>query len=95
MPHYSAVSPIVVGRDADVATVQLALDRVRGTGDAELLLLSGPAGMGKSRMVAETHRLAVTAGMARLEGHCTPEADIPYGALVSALRRRKAETRAP
>ena len=88
MPHYSAVSPIVVGRDEEVAAVAQTLDRVHATGDAELLLLSGPAGMGKSRMVAETQRLAAAAGLTRLEGHCTPEADIPYGALVSALRRR-------
>jgi class 3 adenylate cyclase len=88
VPHYSAVSPIVVGRDVELAAVAQTLDRVRTTGDAELFLLSGPAGMGKSRMVAETLRLAAAAGLTRLEGHCTPEADIPYGALVSALRRR-------
>jgi len=86
--HYSSVGAVLVGRDSQVAQLRAALESVTRTGDAQVVLVSGPAGMGKSRIVAEAHRLAGDALMVNLEGHCAPDAGVPYAALVSALRRR-------
>ncbi len=88
VPHYSSVSPALVGRAAQVDALSRSIRAVHDGGDARLVLVSGPAGMGKSRLVAEAHRLAGELGMPRLEGQCAPDAGLPYIALVSALRRR-------
>jgi hypothetical protein len=86
--HYSSVSPVLVGRDAQVEALATARRMVSDGGSARMVLLAGPAGMGKSRLVAEAHRLAAESAMSRLEGSCVPDAGVPYVALVSALRRR-------
>ncbi len=88
MAHYSSVSAVLVGRADEVDALATAARLVRDAGDARIVLVSGPAGMGKSRLVAEAQRLAAESGMTRLEGHCAPEAGVPYVALVTALRRR-------
>jgi hypothetical protein len=88
VPAYSSVSPVLVGRDTQVGALAGALRRVQDEGDARVVLISGPAGMGKSRLVAEAQRLAAQGLLARLEGQCVPDAGVPYVALVSALRRR-------
>jgi class 3 adenylate cyclase/tetratricopeptide (TPR) repeat protein len=48
----------LVGRDRELTTVLGSLDEVIETGSPQLVLLSGPAGIGKSRLVAEVARAA-------------------------------------
>ena len=76
-----------VGRDADIAALRDAL------GDAErrapsLTLVSGEAGVGKTRLLRELEADARGAGAAVLWGECVPVGDgeLPYAPIVAALR---------
>jgi predicted ATPase len=53
----AAPSPIVRGRDAELAALGEQLDRVRSSVCA-VVLVEGSAGMGKSRLLEETARAA-------------------------------------
>jgi predicted ATPase/class 3 adenylate cyclase len=83
----SAVCPVHVGRAEEVAALAEALAGV-GTRAGRFTLVGGEAGVGKSRLVAESTRLAAGAGFATLEGQSTTDAQIPYGVFVTAIRRR-------
>ena len=52
-----AFSPIIRGRDAELAAVGDLLGRVR-SGSGAVLLIGGAAGMGKSRLIGEGVRMA-------------------------------------
>jgi predicted ATPase len=78
----SAVCPIQVGRDEEVGRLASNLDQ------RVVTLVSGAAGMGKSRLAVEAVRLAEERGLGRLQGNCTEDANVPYAPFVSALRRR-------
>src|SRR6195952_1074173 len=80
-------SPIFVGRENERASIQLLLDVARA-GDSGLVLISGEAGVGKSRLVGEATRLATDCGMRVLVGHCVllGAEGIPFAPLVEALR---------
>src|SRR3954452_25014367 len=63
------VSPVFVGRDAELATLTAALDAAVA-GDAAVVLLSGEAGVGKTRLVEEAAGRASAAGARVLAGSC-------------------------
>lgn len=69
----------LVGRRAEIAALAAALDRARASTPAAVLL-SGEAGVGKSRLVAEAVARARAAGFAVLSGRCldTAESALPY-----------------
>jgi DNA-binding CsgD family transcriptional regulator len=67
----AARSPQLVGRRAELATALLLLDAAAG-GDGRALLVTGEAGIGKSRLVAEVCARAPAAGMAVLTGRAVP-----------------------
>lgn len=69
----------LVGRRAEIAALASALDRARA-GTPAAVLLSGEAGVGKSRLVAEAVARARGAGFAVLSGRCldTAESALPY-----------------
>jgi len=50
-------APVVRGRDAELASIGVQLDRVR-SGAGAVVLVEGEAGMGKSRLLAEAVRVA-------------------------------------
>ena len=81
----SVVCPVHVGREAEVAALFQSLGEVRSSGSGRIVLVSAPAGAGKSRMVAEASRLAAEGGLARLEGHASPDAGVPYACFVTAM----------
>ena len=58
-----AFSPIIRGRDAELAAVGDLLGRVR-SGSGGVLLIGGAAGMGKSRLIGEGVRMAQRASVA-------------------------------
>lgn len=69
----------LVGRRAELAALTAALDRATH-GTPSGVVLSGDAGVGKSRMVAETVERAGAAGFTVLVGRCldTAESALPY-----------------
>src|SRR4051812_2498868 len=78
-------SPELVGRRAELATALLLLDTA-ARGDGRALLVTGEAGIGKSRLVAEVCARAPGAAMAVLTGRAMP-AGGAYRPLTEALLR--------
>ena len=80
-------SPVVVGRDAELHTIESALDRAAG-GESVHLLVAGEAGVGKTRLTSEAARLAGDRGYRVLRGDCgnVGGSSLPYGPFVEALR---------
>ena len=78
-------SPRTVGRTTELAILFKAIDQVRG-GHGRVLLLSGEAGVGKSRLVAETRTYAAHRGVAVFEGDCYQEdVSTPYAPWIELL----------
>jgi DNA-binding CsgD family transcriptional regulator/tetratricopeptide (TPR) repeat protein len=86
-------SPIIVGRDEELARIERALDTAAG-GTPVLLLVRGEAGIGKSRLVHEAIARARGRGSAVLHGACLDLGGdgLPYGPVVEALRGLARET---
>ena len=79
-------SPLV-GRQDELALLLAALEAARdGRGSA--YLVTGEAGIGKSRLIAELRTVARSAGATVLQGGCFDTAGelIPYGPIVEAVR---------
>ena len=73
------------GREAQVATLMDAFERV-STGTAELMLVSGYSGIGKSCLVYEIHKPIVGARGYFIAGKFDQfKRNIPYGALIQAF----------
>jgi DNA-binding CsgD family transcriptional regulator len=71
--------PGLFDRDREVAAMDVALARAR-RGDASVLILRGPAGIGKSSLLAAAQRQAGRAGMTVLRARAAPvERTFPYG----------------
>ncbi len=86
-------SPHTVGRTDTLAALDGALTQV-SEGAAQLVLLAGEAGIGKTRMAHELADRARERGQRVLWGECVPmqAGELPYAPLVAALRGRGAET---
>lgn len=79
------VSPTLIGRDEQVAALDTLITTVRA-GHGATLLVSGEAGIGKSRLVSELRQRFVAGGMA-LAGHCFEhDRTVPYAPLLDLLR---------
>lgn len=78
--------PILIGRERELATLH-ALVAAAGSGRGHTALISGEAGIGKSRLVAETKRAALSRGFRILQGECfETDAGYPYAPLLDLLR---------
>src|ERR1700758_4252017 len=87
IPLYQpVVCPILVGRSAELAALQACIQApTRGQGS--VVLLSGEAGIGKSRLVAELQRSAEAPGFQLLSGQCFPaDRSCPYAPLLDLVR---------
>lgn len=74
------------GREAQVATLMDAFERV-STGTAELMLVSGYSGIGKSCLVYEIHKPIVGARGYFIAGKFDQfKRNIPYGSLIQAFQ---------
>ena len=81
-----AVCPILIGRTTDLATLHQLIDQAKG-GRGHVALLSGEAGIGKSRLVAEAKTYAATHNFLLLQGNCFPaDLSCPYAPLLDLLR---------
>src|SRR4051812_39640813 len=80
-------SPLFIGREGDLATLDAALTDAEGARSAAVLV-SGEAGVGKSRLLAEFTVGASGRGARVLTGHCleVAEGDLPYAPIAGALR---------
>ena len=78
---------MLLGRDAELAALQTAFAGAR-TGAGGVVLVTGPAGIGKSSLVSEFARRCAGAGAKVLSGGCLPAvgAEIAYAPFVSAWR---------
>jgi predicted ATPase len=89
----SLVSPVLVGRDAELAALTAALDdAVEGV--PGVVLLGGEAGVGKTRLVEEAAQRAQAAGARVLTGSCVELGGegLPFAPLADALRQLARET---
>jgi DNA-binding CsgD family transcriptional regulator/tetratricopeptide (TPR) repeat protein len=85
MSNQHISSPVLIGREREVATLQSLIDQVR-QGRGQVLLLSGEAGIGKSRLLAEGKRQASEQGFLVLQGICFPtDRSAPYAPLLDLL----------
>src|SRR5215468_888697 len=76
----------IVGRDDELGRLLRLLDDAEA-GRSVVALVSGDAGVGKSRLVAEATRLAASRGFTVLSGQCAELGDsVPYLPLADALR---------
>lgn len=78
--------PVLIGRENHLATLRQLVENA-GRGETRLALISGEAGVGKSRLVAGTKAYATEQGFLLLQGQCFP-ADLtyPYAPLLDLLR---------
>ena len=80
------ICPILIGRTPVLTNLQSLMDQVRG-GQGQVVLLSGEAGIGKSRLVTEAKIYASAQGFLLLQGNCFPtDLSYPYAPLLDLLR---------
>jgi DNA-binding SARP family transcriptional activator len=80
----AASPPPFVGRDAELAALDAAWDRA-ATGARHVVVVTGEAGIGKTRLATEAARRVSTQGGLVLFGRCDQEAIVPYQPIVEAL----------
>ena len=71
------------GREEELAAMDRGWQRVR-TGNRQVMLVAGEAGIGKTRIIGEFARRCLSSGTT-LVGHCDEEALTPYQPFVEAL----------
>ncbi len=80
------VCPMLIGRTADLEALHLRTDQAK-EGKGQTILLSGEAGVGKSRLVAEAKAYGLSQGFLLLQGNCfQPDRSCPYAPLLDLLR---------
>jgi adenylate cyclase len=86
LPPRRGSEPTLVGRRWELNTIAAILDEaVDGAGC--VVNVTGPPGIGKSRLVREAAAMAATRGMEVMTTHCESHArDIPFHALARLLR---------
>ena len=84
--RFTGTCPITVGRDSELAILYETIDRLQD-GSGRVILVSGEAGVGKSRLVAETRAYAEGHDVAVLQGQSYQEDLLtPYAPLIDLLR---------
>lgn len=78
----SAICPVRVGREREVAALRENADARRTS------FISGPAGVGKSRLTSEALTIAAERSMLAIVGHCTLDQATPFEPFAGAIRRR-------
>src|SRR5437588_6685011 len=80
------VCPIMIGRAADLTALHALTDQAK-RGEGRVALISGEAGIGKSRLAAEGKTYALAQGFRLLQGKCFPgDTSCPYAPLLDLLR---------
>jgi DNA-binding CsgD family transcriptional regulator len=80
------ICPVLIGRATDLATLHLLIEQAKG-GRGHVAMISGEAGIGKSRLVTEAKIYAATHNFLLLQGNCFPtDFSCPYAPLLDLLR---------
>lgn len=80
------ICPTLIGRAQERATLRALIAAVKG-GEGRVALISGEAGIGKSRLIAEARNIACAEGFLAVEGQCFQmDAAYPYAPLLELLR---------
>ena len=80
------IYPRIVGPHGEEIGAMLECWRRASTGAGQVLLLEGPAGIGKSRLVHEFRRSLADARLTHVEGRCTPHtASAPLHVVIECL----------
>src|SRR6266487_4809412 len=83
--HQPIVCPTLIGRKAELAALQECIEAAARR-QGGIALLSGEAGIGKSRLMAELQRPAEALGFQLLSGQCFPtDRSCPYAPLLDLL----------
>ncbi len=78
--------PVLIGRTRELAALYSLIDVAR-SGQGHAALISGEAGIGKSRLVAEAKSAALAQGFLLLQGTCfQADTSYPYAPLLDLLR---------
>ncbi len=82
----TVVCPIFIGRQLDLTALYLLIDRLKSE-QGQMVLLSGEAGIGKSRLVAEAKAYAAAHDVLLFQGNCFPtDRSLPYAPLLDLFR---------
>jgi predicted ATPase len=85
-PEQSVVCPIMVGRDLPAQALLRLSERVR-SGQGQIALVSGEAGIGKSRLVRELRTQIQASTTTILQDNCfETDQTLPYSAIRDLLR---------
>jgi len=80
------ISQKLYGRSAELKALRSAFERVRASGPTELVLISGPAGSGKTVLVQELQKSVVAARASFIAGKFDQHRrDVPYATLARAF----------
>jgi DNA-binding CsgD family transcriptional regulator len=80
------VCPVLIGRSGDLAALRTLADLAK-RGQGQVALVSGEAGIGKSRLIAEGKTYALTQGFKLFQGNCFQgDTACPYAPLLDLLR---------
>src|SRR4051794_21110732 len=86
-PNQLLIPEKLYGRDGEIATLLSCFGRINKTGVPELVLISGYAGIGKSSVVDELHKVLVQPRGLFASGKFDQyKRDIPYATLVQAFQ---------
>ena len=84
-PNKPIVCPVLIGRAEDLTALHRLIDEVK-QGEGRVVLVSGEAGIGKSRLVAETKTYALSQGFLPFQGNCfQTDSVFPYAPLLDLL----------
>ena len=85
-PPQSMLCPILIGCDAQIAVLSRLLDQAR-TSQGQVALISGEAGIGKSRLITEVRQLATERGFILFQGNCfEQDSTLPFAPLIDLLQ---------
>src|SRR5947207_2334360 len=83
----SVVSPVLIGRVSELQALHLLVERTKA-GQGQTALISGEAGVGKSRLVSQVTTYAAMQGFGRLQGNCfQPDSVCPYAPFLDLPNR--------
>src|SRR5690349_8595666 len=84
--------PLFIGRAYERDALRHVLDRA-STGQGQIALVSGEAGIGKSRLAADVRAYAAAHEFLLFQGNCFPlDCAYPYAPLLDMLRASVART---
>jgi DNA-binding SARP family transcriptional activator/tetratricopeptide (TPR) repeat protein len=85
-PSPARSGPRLVGRDAELTRIDQFIERL-APGRGAALVVRGPAGIGKSRLLEETTALLAASGWRALEGRAAEADGLVFAPLAAAFRR--------